>query len=49
VEEVELMSSQMLQTYVSKGISVQGIEAEQVVSGFLLSLGSKEESLFRLF
>ena len=45
VEEVELISSQMLHTYVSKGISVAGIEAEQVVKGFMHNLDANGDGV----
>jgi Ca2+-binding EF-hand superfamily protein len=45
VEEVELLSAQMMSTYHSKGISTAGIEAEQVVSGFLRSLDSNGDGI----
>ena len=35
IDEVELLSVQMMSAYHSKGISTAGIEAEQVVSHFL--------------
>ncbi len=45
VEEVELLAAQMMSTYHAKGISLAGIEAEQVVSSFLRSLDSNGDGV----